>query len=160
MSSYPTSELPPNERPRTANAGWVEREPLGTRSFEYGGYDAGCFHVSSRRTGLGRFFWPTMLIFAGLIFFMQNLGVLPGAPGADAWDWMMVAAGAVLLGGQLIAGLLGESDGGSRFWMIGGAVLLMFGLSKALGVDLNFGNWWPVILIAIGLSSLFNSLRR
>lgn len=159
MSSYPTSELPPNERPRTANAGWAEREPLGTRGFEHDGYNASCFHTGSR-TGLGRFFWPAMLIFAGLIFFMQNLGVLPGAPGASAWDWMMVAAGAVLLGGQVIAGLMGEGSESSLFWMIGGAILMMFGLSKALAVDINFGNWWPVILIAIGLSALFKGFRR
>lgn len=160
MSSYPTSELPPNERPRTANDGWAEREPLGTRStYEDDGRDFGCIHRGSRQ-GLGRFFWPAMLILAGFIFFAQNLGSLPGAPGADAWDWMMVAAGAVLLGGQLLLGLIGEAGEGSLFWMIGGAVLMMFGLGEVLAVDINFGNWWPVILIAIGLSSLFRGVRR
>lgn len=166
MASFPTNELPPNERPP------VETEPLGSRGYEDDGRQHGYgreeWHERRREwrrerrqeRGLDRFFWPALLILAGFVFLAENVGALPGAVGADAWDWMMVGAGALLFTGQLLRAAAGNMGEPSIFWMIGGAVLVAFGLSDILAISFDFGDWWPLILIVLGISALAKGLRR
>ena len=152
MSDYPPSELPPNERPRERTSPG-ETEPIGAPWHDWQAYH------EPRRRGLERFFWPSLLLIAGFIFLAENLGVLPGVR-ADAWDWIMVAVGGLLLGGALLRIVLPDAGEPSIFWMIAGAALIAVGLGDILAVNMDFGNWWPVILIIIGLSALAKGLRR
>lgn len=162
-----TSELPPNERPKTEEPTPVQGEPVNgwghyEREFGETGQVRADWNWDKHRKneGLSRFFWPVLLVLAGFIFLAENLGVMPGAVGADGWDWMMVAAGALLFGGQLLRVAMPSEGDPSVFWMIGGVVLVGLGVSDILALDLSVGDWWPVILIVLGISALAKGARR
>lgn len=140
MADDPSSELPPNERPKTAQGGGWGAEPV------------------SQRGGLQRFFWPAMLILAGLVFFAENTGLLPPGMG-ESGDWIMLFAGGLLFGGALLQTINPGLGRPSVFWMIAGAVLMVLGLSEILAVSLDFSQWWPLLLIGIGLVMLVRGLR-
>lgn len=162
-----TSELPPNERPKAEEPTPVRGEPVdqwGHTERDYGqmGQAGADWNWEARRKneGLSRFFWPALLVLAGFIFLAENLGVMPGAFGADGWDWMMVGAGALLFGGQILRMAMPSEGEVSVFWMIGGIVLMGLGLSDILALNLSIGDWWPVILIVLGISALAKGMRR
>jgi len=113
---------------------------------------------SSRRDGLGGVFWAAMLIMAGMVFLADNVGVLPRYGGANIWDWLMLGAGGLLLVDALIRILLPDVSPPEPFWVIVGMVLLALGSSAIFSLRLT--QWWPAILIFIGVASLARALRR
>jgi hypothetical protein len=101
-------------------------------------------------------FWPLFLVAAGILFLANNLGVLSGS----GWD-LIVRLWPVLF---IVAGLDGmyRGDGiaGPIFWIAVGTLFLMgnFGY-LAIGSWQILLNYWPVLLIAIGIDVLFGQRR-
>ncbi len=111
-----------------------------------------------RHGGTEGIFWAAMLIMAGVILLADQTGRLPRYGGADMWDWLMLGAGGLLLLQAFFQLLLPHAGHASAFWIIVGAVLFALGAGAIFG--LNLTQWWPAILILIGLSWLARALRH
>ncbi len=163
MSEGYSGELPENERP--AKAPEVERSDYLSDHFEHQ-WRAICRHpdfMRHQRQDEGRaswssIFWAALLIVAGAVFLAWNMGMLPA--GTEPWDWIMLGAGGLLLLKALIRVILPDVSGPSIFNIIAGCVLIGMGLGNTFGLHLSFEQWWPVILIAIGLTALGSAFRR
>jgi predicted membrane protein len=109
--------------------------------------------ISERLSGKRRpfshgLFWGALLILLGVIFLLDNMGVISAEHLWRFWPVLMIVGG--------ISNVLRPER---RFWgiilTIAGVLLLL----KELGlVHYNWAAFWPVILIAIGLMVLWNSL--
>lgn len=112
------------------------------------------------RSPLSTMTWGSMLILAGLVFLADMLGLLPQWSGADPWSWIMLGAGGLLLLNAFVRAVLPDYGEPSFFHIVGGLVLVALGAGQALALNLSFDQWWPVILIALGLSALLRGFRR
>ena len=109
---------------------------------------------------MGGVFWAALLIMTGAIFMADNLGFLPTLGHANTWDWVMLGAGSVMLFFSFIQAIVPDLRGPSGFWTIAGLVLLAIGSRDIFFPNMSIENWWPLILIFFGLSSLTKALRR
>ncbi|MBN1122355.1 MAG: hypothetical protein JXJ17_14870 [Anaerolineae bacterium] len=164
MSEGYTGELPENERP--VEAPKVERSDYSSDRFEYKWrttrhHPDFMRHHHRQDGGLASWssiFWAALLIVAGAVLLAWNMGMLPA--GTEPWDWIMLGAGGLLLLKALIRVILPNVSGPSIFNIIAGCVLIGIGLGNTFGLDISFEQWWPVILIAIGLTALGSAFRR
>jgi hypothetical protein len=97
-----------------------------------------------------------ILIWAGLVFLVQNTGLIPGLGAISGWGVILMGAGVILglevayryvtpeyrrpLGGRLVLAI----------------VLFLIGAGFILG----WGNVWPLILIGVGLAILIGAITR
>ena len=142
-------ELPPNEHPSKERPAASIAEPSATPRWD---------RSRQQRPPIKGLFWAAILIMAGLILLADNLEMLPRIGGADSWDWIMLGAGTLLLTMSFVQALFPTSEGPHGLWLIGGAVLLAMGASRIFGADIS--DWWPAILIIIGIGSLARAFRR
>ena len=96
---------------------------------------------------LSKFVWGGVVLWAGIVF-MLKLG--------EPVPWIASGAGALLLAEVAARLVIPEfrTKPGAR--MVFGVVLLAFGLGTVVGIT----NWWPVILIGIGISLLLNHMAN
>jgi hypothetical protein len=120
-----------------------------------------------RRDPLGAVIWGAILIWAGLVFLAENMGMLgslpvfPLFPGLTAmrlgaWNIVFAGAGIIILIGvaiRLMVPAYREPIGGS---LVLAAILIGIGLGDLFGWEVI----WPLIIIAIGLGILLRSLFR
>ena len=111
-----------------------------------------------RRDPLGAISWALVLIWAGLVFLADNLGMLsqlklrpaliPGVSfiGVGAWPLVLLGAGAIVLLEALARVLMPAYRRPVTGTIIWGVILLGLGLSDFIGWNVV----WPVILIVAG----------
>ena len=129
--------------------------------------------------------WPLIVVGVGL--FLLVFGLLVCAPGMavpacivggiggllywqnltgnwDSWAYAWALIPGFVGVGVILAGLLGEGrmrdaiDGGGTLILISAVMFAIFG-SFLGGLDL-LGNWWPLLLILVGLIVLVRSFFR
>lgn len=104
-------------------------------------------HLGKRSYGLG-IFWGVLLTLVGTIFLLDNLGIINGAQLFRFWPMLLIIAGAFNI-----------VDRERRSW---GFVLLVVGAFlqlNQLGIaHFSWAAFWPIILIAVGLLVMWNSL--
>lgn len=158
--SAPPEELPANERPAASTppippppprAEWRAERHQARHRERWGRDDRG---------SLSALTWGAMLILAGTIFLANTLGLLPRWGSADVWDWIMLGAGGLLLLNAFLRVALPDFGEPSWFHIAAGLVLIALGAGRAFAFDISLEQWWPVILIAIGLSTLLKGFRR
>ena len=97
-----------------------------------------------------------ILVGLGILFLLQNFGV----PIPDKW-WtvflVLPGLGALWQAWRMYQheGRLSRAATGTA---VGGAVLVVLGVSFFFGFD--WGNLWPLILIALGVTIVFGGSRR
>jgi hypothetical protein len=98
------------------------------------------------------FFWGLLLILLGVLFLASQQGWLTGD---DWWHYLFVG-----LGGVFILDGLAHFFTGSRHYSFGrfipGIVLLLVGLAFIL----ELSEWWPAILIGVGIVILLGAFFR
>lgn len=120
-----------------------------------------------RRDPLGSVIWALILIWAGVVWLLDNLNLLdnlknrltpPGMEwlpmGVGVWALILSGAGVLLLVEVLIRSLVPAY----RRPVIGTIILAFVFLGLGLGNLVSWGLIWPVILIAIGLSIILRGL--
>ena len=110
----------------------------------------------TERKRLEAFWWGAVIIWAGLVFIADYLGVLPNIREAGAWSWIFLGAGVFGLIGAVIrvaSDGLPNPTGWDYFWS---ALFLIIGASGFVGGGIAF----PIVLIVIGLAILGNVLFR
>jgi hypothetical protein len=158
MSEEMLNEIPANEQPVVPPA---EGEPPVIDASPKSDYDWKFPEKEeSYRDPLNPIFWAAMLIMAGLIFLADNLQMLPTLNNASPWDWIMLSAGALILIASVIRALIPSLGGPNFMGIIIGMVLLGLGVGAVFAINLTFSQWWPVVLIILGLSALSRAMRR
>ena len=97
--------------------------------------------TSIPRRGLD-LFWPIMLIGAGVIFLLANLGIIPSNPWPIIWNlWpvILIVIGLDILFGRrsLLGGLVGAALG---LVLIAGLIFLLIAQPNLPGLNAGFGN--------------------
>lgn len=98
-------------------------------------------------------FWGMVLILLGIVFFLSAQGWLPWG---DWWQYFLIGLGLIFLAESLMR-YSGNTSMRPRFGrVIAGLVLILIGLVFLMGI----GNWWPLILIVVGLAIMVNVWLR
>jgi len=116
--------------------------------------DAKTWDEKWRRDPLSGAVWAIILIWAGAVFLVGNMGFLAGFEWYDAWPIILVGAGMIVLLEavvRLIVPSYRRPIGGTLFL---GFILVGIGLGDLLNTNLI----WPLILIAFGLLLLLRGL--
>ena len=101
-------------------------------------------------------YWGGVIIWAGLVFGADSLGILPQVGGADAWSWVFLGAGMyALLGAFFRMTSLDYPNPGTWDWVWAG-ILIILGLSGFFSFDIA----WPLILVLVGVAILGKALLR
>jgi len=108
-----------------------------------------------KRANAEALYWAGVLIWAGMVFGADSLGILPQIGSATAWSWAFLGAG---LYGTMM-NLIGSSlpDSVTTTWdYIWSGFWLVIGLSGFIAS----GIFWSVVLVLVGAVTLINALRR
>jgi hypothetical protein len=100
--------------------------------------------------------WAVALIWAGLVFGADNMGVLPQIGDADTWSWIFLGVGIFGVLGALyrvISPNVPDPTTWDWFW---GIFCLIVGLGGFTTVNIA----WPLILILAGLVILVSVLLQ
>jgi hypothetical protein len=91
-----------------------------------------------------------ILIWLGITFYLQEIGSIPLA---NWWAYFILGIGFILV----LQGLLVYSQSRRPFYgpFIGGAILILVGVSFIYNA---WGNFWPLILVVIGIAILASAL--
>ena len=100
--------------------------------------------------------WAGILVMAGLILLVDNLGLLPGFLEGKGWSLAFLVAGGMLFVEALVRFLIPEYRRPLGGTLILGAVFAGIGLS-GFGLAIAI---WPLILIGIGVSILVRAMRQ
>jgi hypothetical protein len=109
-----------------------------------------------QRKRLEGLWWAGVLIWAGLIFAADSLGILPQVGEASAWSWVFFGAGLYGMLGNLYRATSLDRPNPAAWDYIWSAFLLLLGLGDVTAVDV----FWPVALITVGLVIVVNTLRQ
>lgn len=112
----------------------------------------------TRRDPLNSMLWAGILIWAGVAFLLENLGVLRSMalPGSfDGWSLAFAGAGVIMLAGALIRLAVPEYSGP----VVGNVILGFIFLSVGLGDTFGWNILGPVAIILIGAIVLFRAFR-
>jgi hypothetical protein len=103
-----------------------------------------------RRDPLSAAVWAGILVWAGLVFLADNLGLLIRVERLDAWGLIFIGAGLLVLLEVVVRLLVPTYRRPVTGTLIFGIFLLGVGLGNLVGWEVI----WPVVLIIIGLSIL------
>ena len=114
----------------------------------------------SERRLLSRAIWAGMFLMAGAVFLADSLGYLPTFGNAGPWHWVALGAGGLFLLGALVRTVSTDRRGLPTGELILGIALIFVGASAIFGVRLDdWRQWWPIILIVLGLMGLLRAIR-
>jgi hypothetical protein len=111
---------------------------------------------SIRRDPFGAIFWASALVLAGLVLLADNLGMLPRINDADAWDWIVLGGGGLLLLSELVRAVSGDYGRPSTGRIILGLALAAWGAVSIFGVASDI--LWPAALIILGAILLVRNI--
>jgi uncharacterized membrane protein HdeD (DUF308 family) len=106
-----------------------------------------------RRGPWGGLFWGLLLIMIGLIFFAQEQGWISSE---TWWHYLLIGLGVIFIIDGLVRTWGSEYRRESLGRFIPGIILLFVGLAFLF----SFAQWWPLILIGVGVVILLSFLFR
>ena len=107
-----------------------------------------------RRDPLSGIVWASILIWAGLVLLVDNLGFLARFERLDAWAVIFIGAGLIVLAGVVVRLLVPAYRRAVTGTLILGFILIAIGLENLLSWNVI----WPLILIALGVFVLVRGL--
>lgn len=121
------------------------------------------FMVAEHRHGKRRerqrlegLWWAVVLIWAGLIFGAESMGLMPQIGDADAWSWIFLGAGVFSLLGSLYRLVSMDVPNPTTWDWVWGAFCLIIGLGGFTTINIA----WSLILILVGGVMLVSALWR
>jgi uncharacterized membrane protein HdeD (DUF308 family) len=104
------------------------------------------------RDPLRGLFWGLVLILVGVLFFINQ----QGTEWDVLWKYLLIGLGGIFIVDGLAHFAIPEHRDGQLGRFIPGVILLFVGLAFLY----NFSQWWPIILIAVGVIILLSFLFR
>jgi hypothetical protein len=136
------NQKPENQKPEDKEndyrEDWTRRRYWG-KHVRYGGM----------LTGL---FWGLLLILIGALFYANNMGWLTG----EWWQYFLVGLGGILIIDAAVRFFTKTFRWGIYGRFIAGIILIFLGLAFLFG----WSQWWPLVLIAVGLAILVGAIVR
>lgn len=111
---------------------------------------------NKERQRLEGIWWAVALIWAGLVFGTDSLGILPQIGAADAWSWIFLGAGLLGTIGNLYRVISSYAPNPTYWDWIWSGTILILGLGGFTTLNIS----WPLILILVGGIILVNVLWR
>jgi hypothetical protein len=108
------------------------------------------------RKRLEGLWWAVVLIWAGLVFGADSMGLSPQIGEADAWSWIFLGAGALGLLGALYRVTSPSVPNPTTWDWVWASFCLIIGLGDLTTLNIS----WPLILILVGAAILVNGLSR
>jgi len=108
------------------------------------------------RKRLESLWWAGVLIWAGLVFAADSLGILPQVGEASAWSWVFFGAGLYGMLGNLYRLTSLDQPNPTAWDYIWSGFLLLVGLGDVTTVDV----FWPLVLVIVGAVILVGALRQ
>lgn len=111
------------------------------------------------RDPIGTLTWPLILIWAGVAFLLDNLGILDdlGFLGrVEAWSLILAGAGFIVLAIAVVRLLMPEHRRPLTGSIILGFILIGAGLGEMLGSEII----WPILIVAAGVVLLMGGFFR
>jgi len=105
-------------------------------------------YVAKKDDRLGPFIGGSILIWLGLSFFFAQTNVISWA---FWWAYFMIGLGAILAVFGLFRWKTGAARQDASGMVIGGLVVAIIGAFFAAASAINFGTYWPFLLVAIGI---------
>jgi hypothetical protein len=139
--------------PRTPIPGYNSLNPAG-----WGTVTA----VEQQTTGtgagkrIGTIYWAGVLLWAGLVFGAEALGLLPQIGGASAWSWVFAGAGLLALLGNFYRTGTSDWPNPEAWDYIWAGGLLIVGLGGFFGLEIAF----PLILVLVGVITVVTVFLR
>ncbi len=109
-----------------------------------------------QRERINSVYWAGVLIWTGLVFGLDRLGILPQVGRADAWSWVFFGSGAYALLVCMHHAASVEQPHLSLWSYVWGVILIILGLSGLTGLKIGF----PLILVLIGIALLVSARER
>jgi hypothetical protein len=100
----------------------------------------------AQRQKLEAIYWGGVLLWAGLAFAADSLGIIPQIGDSDVWSWVFFGAGAYGLLLSFLSLLLPDRANPTAWDYIWSGGLFAIGLGGITTVDV----FWPLVLIAAG----------
>jgi hypothetical protein len=107
-----------------------------------------------RRDPLSGVVWAGILIWAGLVLLVDNVGLLARFKPLDAWAIIFIGAGLIVLVGVVVRLLVPAYRRAVTGTLILGLILIGIGLGNLLSWNVI----WPLVLIALGVFVLVRGL--
>jgi LiaF transmembrane domain len=92
-----------------------------------------------------------VLILLGILFLLSEMGRIGWV---DWWAYFLVGLGVIFVFEALVRAFSAEGRRGAGGKVIAGLILIVIGGSHLIG----FEQWWPLILIAVGVGVLISGL--
>jgi hypothetical protein len=118
------------------------------------------FDKAWRRDSLGTIVWASILIWAGVVFLVDNLGLITGLTIAGnrlgAWSVVFAGAGAIVLIEVVVRLVVPAYSRPVIGTFIFGMILLAIGLGEVFGSGLI----WAMVLIGVGVLYLVRAFTK
>jgi len=108
------------------------------------------------RQRLEGLWWAVALIWAGVVFGADSMGILPKIGAADAWSWIFLGAGAFGMLGNVYRVSSVDAPNPTTWDWIWSGILLILGLGGFTALNIS----WPLILVLVGGVILVKALGR
>jgi hypothetical protein len=108
------------------------------------------------RKYLETIYWGVVLVWAGLVFIADSLGILPQTDHGDAWSWVFLGAGLIALVAALWRATSPDWPSPTIWDYVWAGALLILGLAGFLNVQIA----WPMILLLVGVALLGTAFLR
>lgn len=108
------------------------------------------------RRRLEGLWWAVVLIWAGVVFGADSMGLVPQVGDADAWSWVFLGVGVFSILGALYRLTSSYIPNPSTWDWVLGSFCLIIGLGGFTTVKIA----WPLILILVGVVILVGVLLR
>lgn len=105
---------------------------------------------------LDTYFWGGVLLWAGLVFGGEALGILPQIGSADSWSWVFLGAGLLSVALNLVSLSSEVYEDPSTWDWVWGVIFLLIGVGGFTTLDIS----WPIILILVGVAMLVKAFFR
>jgi len=102
---------------------------------------------------LDAIFWGAVLVWAGLVFGGEAMGMLPQFGSADPWSWIFLGAGVLSLALNFFSQSSDAYEDPSTSDWVWGGIFLIIGVGGFIKIDIS----WPLIIILVGAVMLVNA---
>ena len=114
------------------------------------------YNERKERQRLQGLWWAVVLIWAGLVFGADSIGIVPQIGDADGWSWIFVGAGTLEVLGSLYRSASLSVPKPTAWDWVWASFCLIIGLGDFTTPNVG----WPLLLILVGGVTLVNVLCR
>jgi MFS family permease len=109
-----------------------------------------------KRGQVSSLYWAGILVWAGLVFGADSLGILPQVGRSDAWNWVFFGTGLYTLLACVFVAASPKLSHPTTWSYVWGGALLILGLGGLTSLAISS----PLVLLLVGTMLLFTTLLQ